>query len=127
MRGDVAIGAFVALLLAPWDPAAIPRLIIAVIIDALDCVGWRRLGSHVGAERLEGVAPALAYGDGSESPAIIVITATGRLVAPADHTPPRFPRTILIVMSLAKAVRVMRLTAAGDAAFPKFVGGLITC
>lgn len=79
-------GAPIPGLLGAGSPSAVARLIVAVIVDALDRVRWRRLPAHVGKEVRVIVQPAVTDGNTSAS---VPLKSAGRLVvAPANHIRP---------------------------------------
>lgn len=84
-------GAFVAGLLQWCRPYAVPLLIVAIVIQALDADSVTgRFLSHVSEERLERSSPSLTH---SDSPASVSVISTGLLsVAPLKHAPPRLIR-----------------------------------
>ena len=59
------IPARVVALLSMRGPTAIARLIVAVVIDAINRVALGRPNAHVGDEVFEAVAPSVAYDDAS--------------------------------------------------------------
>src|SRR2546423_1848549 len=57
-------------LLVASGPTAIPGLVAAVVVDAIDGMFGRRLASHVGEECWEAVRPTFAHGDPASAIAI---------------------------------------------------------
>jgi hypothetical protein len=93
-------------LFAPGSPAAISRLIVAIIVDAIDGMLRGRLAPHIGNEILVTIAPAITNCD---APATVVLKILVPLVVAAG--PHVFPTAILSGRALPFCVSVT-----GDAA-----------
>lgn len=83
--GDVAISSPVPALLFCRRPTAIPRLVVAVVIDTVDAVlaGWAR--PHVG-DKICNVSPSLTDGDSTTT--IVVIAFVEKVVAASKYFSP---------------------------------------
>src|SRR4051812_42634931 len=88
---DVERWAPIARLLLDRGPTAIPRLIAAIVVDALDRHARRAL-PHIGEEGVEAL-PALAHGDAAARVGREAVMA--RLSASGSHADPRLPRARL--------------------------------
>lgn len=83
---NALIGRPICSLLSACCPSAISRLVVAVIIDAINRVAGRRAFAHVGKKGTE-IFPPLAHGDTALS---IVPSSYGILLrTSSDHTSPR--------------------------------------
>lgn len=67
-------------------PSAISRLVVAVVVLALDGVGFARTLAHVGEKRLEALPPAFANRDPATT--VPVEPFVLRVCAPSDHGAP---------------------------------------
>lgn len=78
-----AIIAFVNRLFSQCRPSAVVGRVRAVVVDTVNAMPWRRLGSHISQERLVALSPAFA--DGYAAAAIPAIV---RIAAPRDNAAP---------------------------------------
>lgn len=91
-------------------PSAVPRLVVAIVVDAVDGHA-DRLAVHVGKEVLER-APSLAHAD--PAPSIGIVVAERAILAAASHRAPRLVRG-----RFAHAMRPTRpAVARGEATSP---------
>lgn len=72
-------------LLLARSPAHVARLVVAVVVDAIDCVVHRRPRSDVFIEREEVISPFLAHLNAAT--AVVLVLACARVVAPVNHLP----------------------------------------
>lgn len=80
------VRAFIVRLLARCRPAAVARLVVAVVIDAVNrMAGWA--ASHICHERHVVIAPAVT--DHNAAPAVVLETLNVRVVAAGLHRAPR--------------------------------------
>ena len=79
---------FVLCLLKACGPAAIVRLIVAVVVVAFDGVFRRRTATHVREEILERVQPALTDADATTAPVTELLVRW--TIAAFSHVAPRF-------------------------------------
>ena len=82
----VAAKALIQLLFSLRRPSAITWLVVAVVVDAVDRVIGRRFLPHVGIERLERIAPAVAHANAAS--AVVVKGVIVSVVAPHLHPDP---------------------------------------
>lgn len=83
----LSVTAPVALLLRPCGPAAVARLVVAIVVDAVQRVISRRSPAHVGEERFVGDCPSLT--DGDPSAAIVSVLFVAGTQATSAHASPR--------------------------------------
>jgi len=86
-------------LLLAGCPTAVGRLVVSVVVDAVDRVTPARSFSHVGQEVFERSSPSLA--DFDASPAVPAISDASFVLAPCDH---RRPNAILVSHRVASAM-----------------------
>lgn len=83
--GQAAVVALVSALLKACSPTAIPRLVVAVVIDAIKGVIWRRTRPHALGKYL-GVMPLRA--NQYSPPSVVLEGVVLRIVAPLHHQVP---------------------------------------
>lgn len=85
---DPNVASCVSGLLFPRRPAAVARLVVAVVVrEAIEAMSRRRARPHVSQERLERVAPAVANADAPSAVALEVWPT--RIGASRSHARPR--------------------------------------
>ncbi len=67
------------------SPSAISRLVVAVIVNAINCCLWKRFWSHVGKERIEIGSPFIANCDASFPVQMLVFV--GMVASPLHFLP----------------------------------------
>lgn len=67
LKRPTAIRSAILGLLLPRSPTAVARLVIAVVVNALDCMERRRALAHIGKECTESLSPAFANRDPAPS------------------------------------------------------------
>lgn len=87
---DVDAVAPISALFRDGRPPAVPRLVVAVAVDAVDRVRRRRPWTHVREERFKVIRPSLAHGDAA--PAIQRVRVLAGVCAATAH---RIPRVVL--------------------------------
>lgn len=75
--------AFVDGLLGACCPSAIIRRVVAVIVDSVDRVVWRRLTAHISQKRREAISPLFAHRNASSTIARVFPVASGFNATPA--------------------------------------------
>ena len=91
--------AAIIVLFDPCSPATIPRLVIAVVVDAIDGVFRARPWPHIGQEVFE-LSPTLTHGDPAATP-IFIVLRIGIIAAPAQLRPTLILRGVLASFTLA--------------------------
>lgn len=93
-------------------PSAISRLVVAIVVDSVDAMAWRRWLAHVCNERFEAVRPALAHADASC--AVPLVVWSRRVSASGDHRAPRVihPRAGASVLARASEHFTVKAPAA---------------
>jgi hypothetical protein len=105
---DSVLGAFVVSLLFLSGPPDVPRFVIAIVIDAINCETWWTL-SNV-REEVDKAIPTFADFDASRAIPLIIILVG--VIAALVHV---FPCTVKIVRSLSRRVAVAVSTTIASA------------
>lgn len=114
--GDGSIRAFVLALFQPRGPSAIPRLVMAVVVDAIERV-IRRAVAHVGKKCLKVVSPLLGHTNAAT--AVVIRVFMARVVAAFFRLKPRavFPSSASSVC----CARSQRLIQQASTAFHRAI------
>ena len=89
IEGNEAISACISTLFRLGGPAAIPRLVIASILDSIESMLWRWGWPHIGKERSKRVSPA--FTDDDSSTAVTRVIRHRRVETSTDHRIPSAP------------------------------------
>jgi hypothetical protein len=85
-RARLSATRLVPVLPAPGGPAAVTRLVIATIVDAVDAVSGRWLQPHVGEEVLKAMAPTVT--DFDATTAVVLEVSVVGVGAAANQSDP---------------------------------------